>query len=332
LESIVYDGSLSKKDEIIIPTLEGVIRTKIRNMQEALPLNKGFKVVENVCAAAGIRLQVVSKESILPGMPFRVLKEEQELEKIFQELKKEISQETKTDEEGILIKADSLGSLEALIYLLRQKQIKFVRADIGDITKKDIFIANSLPEESRAILGFNSKISEEVSQEKLGEAKVICGDVIYKLIEDFEEWRQQKQTETERRKLSELPSIAKISVLDFVFRNTNPSIFGVRIEGGVLKQELEIINNEDKKIGRIKAIQSEKVSLGEAKKGQEVAISMPGVNFERDLNVGEMLYTNLSEFQFRKFKDYKNLLTSDEKSVLQEIAFIKRRKEATWGI
>ena len=42
--------------------------------------------------------------------------------------------------------------------------------------------------------------------------------------------------------------------------------------------------------------------------------------------VGDILYTNLGESQFRKFKEHKELLSPDEKSILQEIAFIKEGK------
>ncbi len=88
----------------------------------------------------------------------------------------------------------------------------------------------------------------------------------------------------------------------------------------------------DEKIGRVKTIQAEKANVQKAEKDKEVAISLPGVNFERQLKIGESLYSQLSEFQFRKFKEHKDLLTSEEKSILQEIAAIKRRKEVTWGI
>jgi hypothetical protein len=56
------------------------------------------------------------------------------------------------------------------------------------------------------------------------------------------------------------------------------------------------------------------------------------VNFERQLETGESLYSNLSESEFRKFKQNKELLTDDEKKVLMEIAEIKRKKQTTWGI
>jgi len=79
-------------------------------------------------------------------------------------------------------------------------------------------------------------------------------------------------------------------------------------------------------------MQHEKANIKEAGKGKEIAVSLPGVNFERQLEKGQLLYSNLSEFAFRKFKDNKELLSQDEIKVLQEIAEIKRRKSATWGI
>ncbi len=138
--------------------------------------------------------------------------------------------------------------------------------------------------------------------------------------------------EIERKKLSELSTICKLKVLDFVFRNSSPAVFGVKIEGGTLKSKERFINRDDKKIGQIKEIQEDKKSTREVESGKEVAISIPGVNFERQLSVDEYLYTNISETEFRKFKEYRKLLSSEEKSILQEIAVVKRKYNITWGI
>jgi len=331
LECILYDGKLSIKDEIAIASLEGedLITTKIRSMREALPLNKGFRVTGELSAACGLLLQIISKEEILPGLPFQVIKEN--LEKIKEEFSKSISEEIRTDKTGILVKADSLGSLEALLVLLRQNQVKVKKCGIGPITKKDIYTANSLPEEDRTILGFNINLEEEEIKE-LKKVKIITNQVVYKLLEDFQNYKIEKTREIEKQKLSELPSICKLTLLDFVFRNSNPAVFGVRVDGGVLKKKERFINSNDEKIGQIKEIQEDKAGVQQAIEGKEVAISIPGLNFERQLSVGESLYTNLSETEFRKFKTHKDLLSSSEKSVLQEIAQIKRRKESTWGI
>jgi len=328
LEAILYDGEIKVGDEIAIASLGEMQIGKIRGLEEALPLNKGFETRENSLAASGVKLQINIKENISAGMPFSVIKNN--IDELKEEFEKEISEEIRVDPSGIVAKADSLGSLEALMILLRQSHINVSRAEIGPITKTDLVFASSLPEEERIIVGFNISDSDISLEEKSG-IKIICEEVVYKLIEEVEKYRMEKRTEIERKKLESLPSLVKINILDFVFRNSNPAIFGVKIEGGILKREIELINSLDKKIGRVKAIQHDKNSVEKAEKGKEVAISIPGVNFERELQIEENLFSNISEFQFRQFKENKDLLTSEEKSVLQEIASIKRKINVTWG-
>jgi len=331
LESILYDGTLTTKDEIAIASFDKPIITKIRNIQQALPLSKGFKTTNKVEAAVGIKLQIIAKEEILPGMPFQVI--DNNLKKIEKEFSEEIAEEIKTDKIGIVIKAESLGSLEALITLLRQKQIRIIKAGIGNITKKDVYTANSLPEEDRIILGFNSTLTEDVNPEETKNIKIITNPVIYKIIEDYEEYKEEKLKQIERGKLETLQSITKLTILPGnLFRNSNPAIFGVKVDAGTLTQNTELINNQDKKIARVKTIQHEKTTLPQAEKGKEIAISLPGTNFERQLKEGDVLYSNLSESQFRKFKENKELLSADEKKLLQEIAEIKRKENPTWGV
>jgi len=338
LECILYDGTLTTKDEIAIASLdslEGIIKSKIRNIQEAQPLNKGYKNSEKVEAASGIRMQITSKEEIASGMPFEIITKEKSLEEIKNQFEKELSEEIKTDKTGIVVKADSLGSLEALLTLLKQNNIKVVKAGIGPITKKDIYVANSLPEQDKVILGFNVELSDDAKEDynpKKSEVKLLTNEVVYKLIEDFEKFNQEKLNKIEKQKLQELPSLAKITILDFVFRNSNPAVFGVKVDAGILKQELSMINSNDEKIGRIKQMQEEKSNIQSAGKGKEIAISIPGVNFERQLKVGESLYSELAESHFRKFKENKSLLSEDEKKVLMEIASIKRKQQLTWGV
>jgi len=64
----------------------------------------------------------------------------------------------------------------------------------------------------------------------------------------------------------------------------------------------------------------------------EVAISMPGVNFERQLLEEDKLYSDMSAGQFREFKKNKDLLTKGEIDVLQKISQIKRSVDETWGV
>ena len=63
----------------------------------------------------------------------------------------------------------------------------------------------------------------------------------------------------------------------------------------------------------------------------EVAISLPGVNYDRQIKDKDILYSELGESQFKNFKKNKDLLSPKEIKLLQEIAELKRETNADWG-
>ncbi|MBI2004474.1 50S ribosome-binding GTPase, partial [Candidatus Pacearchaeota archaeon] len=295
-EAILYDGQLKKSDQIALSNIDGKpLIAKIRVLEE----------IESLSAKFRPKQLSESVNSLL-------------------------------EKHGIIAKADSLGSLEALLFLLKQNNIPVLRAGIGNIKKTDIISAKAnieINELNAVVLGFNISIDEEagllLKEEKI---KVLTNDVIYKLIEDVVEFRKQKAKEIEKERLMELASLFKIKILhQFVFRNLNPAIFGIRVEAGKIKKNLTLIDEKGEKIGRVKNIQSEKKSIEEAGEGMEIAISIPGVNFERVLKDKNYLYSDISEQHFRNFKKNKDLLSVSELKTLQEIAEIKRKKEGEWG-
>ena len=334
IEAILYDGELNRTDEIAVASITGEpIVTKIRILEEIIPLSSKFKTTEKVNASTGIRIQLTEKQEILPGMPF--VKFKNNLKEISEQFKKELGESIKTEKFGIIAKADSLGSLEALLVLLGQNNINVVRAGIGDINKIDAINAKAnleINELDSVIVGFNVKISED-AREISSKIKMITGEVVYKIIEDLVEWRKKKQTEIEKERLMGLSTICKLEILpQYVFRNTKPAIFGVRVVGGKLIKNLSMIDENDEKIGNIKNIQHDKKSVEESKEGDEVAISISNLNYERQLKEKRFLFTNLGENQFKEFKKNKDLLSGNEISIIKEIADIKRKTKENWGI
>ena len=322
IESILYDGSLKINDEIAIASFDGFIKTRVKSIQEIEPLSFKFKSKEIVSAASGIRMQINSKDEILPGMPFMLYTSEEEVKENF---KSEIFENIKTDKKGIIIKADSLGSLEAMIVLLQQTNVPIVKAGIGTINKSDVLSAKAnlnIDPLDAIILGFNVSIGNDVP--KFDGIKIISHEVIYKIIEDLQEYREKKTKEIEKERLMELASICKLEILhQYVFRNTSPAIFGVRVSAGELTENQELIDDSGDVIGRVKRIQLDNKGVSEALQNMEVAISMSGVNFERKLGDKKNLYSNISEKQFKKFKENRDLLSSDEIKVLQELKVMK---------
>ncbi|MGV8142030.1 MAG: translation initiation factor IF-2 [Candidatus Pacearchaeota archaeon] len=331
-EAIIYDGVLKEGDEIAIATLSGEpIVAKIRGMEEVMPLSSKFKATKEAIAATGVRLQLTNKEGILSGMPFQKI--EKNLAEIKEKFKKEFQNTIMTDKEGIIAKADSLGSLEALLTLLRHANISVVKAGIGPIGKTDLVAAKAnleLNPLNSIIVGFNVEKDSDV--EKIKDVKILTNQVVYKLIQDLQEWRQHRHGEIEKKRLMELATICKLEILhQYQFRNSNPAIFGIRVIAGDIKKNIPLIDETDEPIAKVKALQEEKESVEEATEGKEVAMSLPGVNFERQLADKKYLYSQISESQFKEFKKNKDLLTESEIKTLMELAEIKRRKKSDWG-
>ena len=329
IEAILYDGELSKNDEIAISNLEGEpIIMKIRTLEEIQLLSNKFKQKDKVKASTGFRMQLTEKEEIIPGMPFVEYKENEK--EIKEQFKKEISESiiSSLSKNGIIAKADSLGSLEALLTILKQENIHIIKAGIGNINKNDIVSAKAnleINELDAVIIGFNVKIDEEaeplIKDKKI---KIMTEEVIYKLIENLLKFREAKKMEIEKIKLMELATVCKIKILhQCVFRNTNPAIFGVRVEAGKIIRGLVLIDSKGEKVGKIKSIQSENKTMEEAGESVEVAISIPGINFERRLKDEQFLYSDIGEKQFKNFKKNKEFLLQKELQALQEIAEIK---------
>jgi translation initiation factor 5B len=340
IEAILYDGELKKSDEIAIANFnieKDPIITKIRILEEIEPLCPKFRPKDSVHASTGIRMQLVEKEEVLPGMPFEIYKNN--MKELKEKFTKEISEKIQTKQNGIIAKADSLGSLEALLFLLENQKIPVVKVGIGNISKSDVINAKAnieINELDAIIVGFNVLIEEdaqELIRDQGTKIKVITEEVVYKLIENLVDWRLEKQRAMEKKRLMELTTICKLKILhQYVFRNTNPAIFGVKVEGGKLKQQISFIDEKGEKVGKIKNIQSEKKSIQEANEGMEVAVSMSGINFERVMKDRNFIYSDLGESQFRNFKKNKDLLSGSEMKILQEIAEIKRKEKADWGM
>jgi len=336
-EAIIYDGTLKKTDTLIIATLDDAIETKIRALFKAQALGKGYETADEVSAAAGIRLQFPSDtmDRLVPGMPFVVVnsKDKNEIERAKQKIQKEISSSIETGREGIIAKADSLGSLEALLLLLRKAKFKVARTSIGSITPSDLSIAKSFKDINQVIVGFNieSEVSDE--QAKSQGIKIITNDVLYHIIEELNSWSKSKALEIERKKLRGLTWPVKIKLLrNCCFRQSKPAIFGVRIESGILRPRVMLMNSDGEDIDKVKGIQSEGKNVEQAQQGQEIAISLPNITYGRQIQEDDFLYSSLNAEEFLKLKENKKYLNGDELALLQEIAEIKRKGKATWGI
>jgi len=338
LDVIIYEGNFSVGDEFVFGTLGEPGIGKVRCLFEPQPhcdmmdKKSKFKAIKKVFAANGVKISGPGLEGAVAGMPIRGVGKDENVESIKQKIKEEIQEVMiEKDEKGIIVKADSLGSLEAIVNMLRTEGYPVRKASVGEISRKDIADAESNYEDDRlnsVILGFNLKQIESTKQ-----VTIFTGNIIYSLIDQFKNWKTTEKKKIEMEKLSTLNPPAKIEyLLNHSFRQNNPAIIGVEIIGGKLKAGTGIMNKSGKHIGVVKQIQKDNKSVTVAEKGSQVAISIDGPTIGRQISEGELYFSEISEYEFIKFKKVKEFLDEHTKMVLTEISEIERGKNPVWGI
>ena len=326
LEVILYNGTIKEKDSVVIGGIDQAIVTKVKAIYQQQPLRAKYELVRDATAADVLRISCTEVENIYAGMPIKVANKD--LEKIKKEVQSEVEEVLiETDKEGIIVKADSLGTLEALISLLKEKNAKIKRASIGNITKKDISEAKAEKKElNKIILAFNVKQLEK------SDIKVINHDIIYKIIDDYVDYVNSLEKEIEGKELKNVSLPCKILLLEgFIFRQSNPAVLGVEVLGGKLKVGMKLMK-DGKKITEAKSIQLDGENTNEVDKGKQVAVAFPNVMVGRQINTGDVLYSLINEEEFKKLKILKKYLSKDEIEVLKEIIEIYRKENPLWGI
>ncbi len=338
IDAIVYNGIVKASDQIVIGTNDKPLVTKIKALLKPKPLDEirdpreRFDNVDEVHAACGVKISSPDFVGVVPGAPIRVVKDN--LEEVIKEVKNQTKVDFELDEQGIIIKADTIGSLEALIKEAKEKGIKIRKAEIGNVSKRDIVEADAtLDPLNKLIFAFNVKILPEAKEElSNADITIFNEDVIYTIMENYDEWIEKKKAELERARRQDYihPGMVKF-LSEYVFRVSHPAIIGVRVLSGRIKTGLKLMKEDGKVIGSIKGIQSENKSVDEAVQGQEVAISIEGVTVGRQIKGEDILFTDIPASDAKKLRDM-DVLNLDEKDLLNKIFEIKRKTDRFWGM
>ncbi len=342
-DAVIYDGVIRVGDTIVVGGKNGPIVTNVKALLMPRPLQDirsreaRFASVDAVYAAAGVRIAASGLEEALPGSPLLVASSPEEVEALKRSVEKELEElRIRTDITGVVVKADTLGTLEALVEALRRRNITVRIADIGPVSKTDVIDASITRKHDRylgVILAFNVKILPEAEEEakKLG-VKIFNNNVIYRLLEEYEEWVEQEKKRARLEALNQLVRPGKFRILEgYVFRRSNPAIVGVEVLGGVIRPGYPVMDKDGRPLGRIQAIKDRDRSLPEARLGQAVAVSIQGkILIGRHVDEGDIVYTNVpGEHAFRIITEFRDLISKDELDVLKEIAAIKKRQGDT---
>ena len=341
---ILVDGSLNKDNTILVAKRDGVIVTKPKVILLPKPLDEmrdprdKFKPVEEVHAAAGVKIASPDLEGVLPGSTVYVASNESEIAQFKKEIEAEmasvfIDQETS----GITLKCDTIGSLEAITEMLKREQIPVAKADIGPVNRRDVVGAKVIKEKDRhlgVILSFNVKILPDARDEAdTNHIRIFDENVIYNLIDNYTKWVTEDTTHEEDAIFVEFTPIVKFTFLKgYVFRNNDPAVFGIRVDVGTLRQKVRFMRMDGKEIGKIHQLQESGKTVESAETGKEVACSVKGVTIGRQISEEDVFYTLPTSNEVKYLlKKYSHKLSSEQFNLLNEIVAIQRKKDPAYG-
>jgi translation initiation factor 5B len=341
---ILLDGRIRQGNTIVVAKRDDIVATKAKVLLLPKPLDEmrdprdKFVQVEEVSAAAGVKIASGDLDGVLAGSPVYVAHDENEIANLKSMIESEIkSIVINTDKTGIVVKCDTLGSLEAITEMLKKEGIPIRIADIGSVTRRDVVEASAVKEKDRylgAVLAFNVRIFDDAETESRDRSvKVFSEQIIYNLVKGYTDWVSFEKEREESTLFNELVTPCKFVFLKgFVFRRNNPAIIGVEIRSGRLKQKSTVMNKDGKEIGTVHQIQDKNKNVDEAKAGMQVAVSIKEPTVGRHINEGDVLYTIPPNEHAKLLLDrFKYRLSEDEVKTLDEIVVIKRRANPLYG-
>ncbi|MFB6184054.1 MAG: translation initiation factor IF-2 [Haloarculaceae archaeon] len=343
IDAVIYDGTVRADDTIVVGGVEGPIVTEVRALLKPRPLSeiraeKQFEKVEEVVAADGIKIAAPDLDDAMAGAPIRVVRGD-DVDAVIAEVESELAEiEVSTQEEGIVVKADTLGSLEAIASTLQDEEVPIMRAEVGDVAPRDVRVAETANEPThRSILAFGVDVLDDAralaDQE---EVHIFEEDIIYQLVEDYQTYVAELERAQQDQVLQNITRPARFRILDdHVFRQSDPAVVGVEVLTGLLRRNTRIVTwdgDEPERVGELKSIQDEGEDVDEARTGEQVAVSIDGPTVGRHIDEGDDLWVEIPEKHAKILEqELSEEISADEREALRMYLEKHRTRDPFWG-
>lgn len=372
IDVILYRGSLKVGDNIMLASNDGPFSTHIKGlkrpkgMSEMRDAGKRWVNFPDVQAACGVKIVAPKLEQAIAGTTLYLANTEEEIKNSKEAIQEEwrniydkmpimcsicekVSPRSEfirdcqkgtckgaiEEKNGVVIKADTVGGLEALAFELFKLKIPVRQASVGPVNKKDILMAKSIQDPlNRAILGFSTKPNNEVADELKGddtEIKFFNGAIIYHILDSFEEWREKTKAEIEAEQRESLVYPGRLLYLkDHTFRAKGPAIVGMRVIGGRVHIGQRLMKLDGTSVGQVKSLRTrDSDDVKEARQGEEVAVAIQGPTVGRHIEELDEFYVDVPERHAKRLKKIE--LTPVEQEILDELIRLHRKDNHFWG-
>ncbi|NLV14133.1 translation initiation factor IF-2 [Haloarcula argentinensis] len=343
LDAIIYDGTIRNDDTIVVGGLQGPIVTDVRALLRPRPLEEirteqEFEQVDQVAAADGVKIAAPELGDAMAGAPIRVIRNRDRKE-VIAEVEEELAEiEVTTQEEGVVIKADTLGSLEALSSTLEEEEIPVMRAEVGAVAPRDVRVAETAGEPTnQAILAFSVEVLDDARDlAEQEDVELFEDDVIYQLVESYDDHVTAIEEAQQEQILENITRPAKFRILqDHTFRQSDPAVVGVEILSGELRRNVNVIRwdgGEANRVGTLKTIQDEGEDVDSARAGERMAVSIQGPTVGRQIEEGDDLWVEIPEKHAKILEqELKEDISVDEREALSMYLEKHRNRDPFWG-
>jgi len=343
IDVVLYDGTVEADETIVVGGANDPIVTDVRALLKPRPLAEirtedRFEQVDSIAAAAGLKIAAPDLDEAMAGAPVRVVRD-REIEDVIEEVRAELAEvEVATQDEGIVVKADTLGSLEAIVSALEEAEIPVMRAEVGDVAPRDVSVATTAGEDKhQTILAFNVDVladAERTADQQ--DVRIFARDVIYQLVEEFDEYVEELERAQQQTVLDNITRPARFRILeDHVFRQNDPAVVGVEVLSGTVRKNANVAKfqgNEPKRVGNVKGIQEQGEDVDEARSGNRVSVAIDGPTVGRQIEEGDELWIELPEKHAKILEqELDDDIPADELEALKMYLDKQRKRDPFWG-
>ena len=325
LDVILVNGELHVNDRIIVAGLNGPIVTKIRALLTPQPMRE-LRVRSEwvhhdvVYAAMGCKIAAPELEGAIAGSELFVATDDDDVErcmgKVMDDVNSIYSQVDKNGE-GLFVQASTLGSLEALLSHLRDKNIKVSQVGIGPVHRKDVIAISHMVEKDiryAVILAFDVPITEEAAHaaEEM-KVKIYPANIIYHLTDAYEAYIKEIEAQRKDKARQKVVFPVKLTMIpNAIFNRSKPIIMGVHVQTGTLRKGTPLVVITDNKplyLGTVENIQNEKKDQDTAGPNSEVSISIKAgpdssIIAGKDFKPGDVIISRLNREIINILKEY----------------------------
>ena len=372
IDVILYRGELKVGDKIMVAANDGPFETHIKGlkrpkgMAEMRDAGKRWVNFDSVEAACGVKIVAPKLENTIAGTTLYLAntpeqKEEaenairQEWRAIFDSMpimcskcsevfprvdfkahtKKGPCRGAEEERKGVVIKADTVGGLEALGFELAKLKIPVRQATVGPVNKRDILMAKSAQDPlNKVILGFSVKGNSEVADalnDDDSEIRFFSGSIIYHILDAYEAWREETAEKMAAELRESLVYPGRLLYLkDHTFRAKGPAIVGMRVLGGRVHIGQRLMKLDGTPVGQIKSLRTRASDdVKEANQGDEVAVAINGPTVGRHIEELDEFYVDVPESHAKRLKKIE--LNPVEQEILDELIRLHRKENHFWG-